>query len=68
MLKWLKEYLVTSWRSAVCHRRNQGGGVEKKFPGTGVQLFFRGVPPDGEGGTKKKSRENFSGPQKLKFP
>ena len=46
----------------------QGGGG-KKIPGTGVQLFFRGVPPEGEGGTKKKICANFfSGPQNLKFP
>ena len=38
---------------------SQGRGI-RKITGTGVQLFFRGVPPEGEGGTKKNSRENFS--------
>ena len=33
-----------------------------------MQLFFRGVPPEGEEGRKKNSRENSSGPQNLKFP
>ena len=38
----------------------QGGGGYKKIPGTGVQLFFRGVPlEEGGVGYKKNSREIF---------
>ena len=40
-------------------RYAQGGGGRKKIPGTGVQLFFQGVPPEGEGGTKKKFAQKF---------
>ena len=52
--KW---YHICSNRP-LCLCPSQGGG-RKKIPGTGVQLFFRGVPPEGEGGTKKNSRKNF---------
>ena len=38
---------------------NQGGGGRTKIPGTGVQLFLRGVPPEGQGGTKKKFARRF---------
>ena len=39
----------------------------KKIPDTTVAFVFRGVTPEGEGGTKKVRAKIFSGPQKLKF-
>ena len=37
------------------------------MPGTGVQLFFGGLPPEG-GGVQKIRANIFSGPQNLKIP
>ena len=40
-----------------------GGGVEKNFPGTGVQLFFfGGYPGGGGGGVREKSCKFFPPP------
>ena len=45
--------------------RGVGGGSRKKFPSTGVQLFFfREYPGRRGGGDRAKS---FSGPENLKF-
>ena len=43
----------------------RGGGVEKKIPGTGVQLFLGGeIPPEEEGGEYKKNLHKiFSTPK-----
>ena len=47
------------------HVQGGGGGI----PGTGVQLFFRGVPPEGRGGGYgKKSREIFFRTPKPEIP
>ena len=39
------------------------GAPRKKIPDTTVAFFFRRVPPEGEGGTKKIHAKNFLGPK-----
>ena len=41
----------------------KGGGGRKKIPGTGVQLFFQGVSPEGGGGMKKIRAKIFPHPK-----
>ena len=52
---------VKSTKDTAC--QGGGGGVEK-IPGTSVQHYFQGVPPEGGGGGGKKIRAKiFSRPQ-----
>ena len=48
-------------------RLEDAGGPQKKNSWYHRGIFFQGVPPEGEGGTKKNLRKNFSRPKKLKF-
>ena len=48
--------------------QHAGGGGSKKTPGTGAQLFFRGIPLErGGGGTKKNLHEIVFRTPKAEF-
>ena len=53
-----------AWRTDTLHTARSTEGGWRKNLGTGAQLFFRGLSPEGEGGTKKNWRENFFGTPK----
>ena len=58
--------LVVCWDSTDSFSKGGGGlggGVEKKIPRTGIQLFFSGGTPGGGGGTKKIAQKLFPDPK-----
>ena len=60
--------MITDVDRATGRADSGGGGVEKKFLVPAYGFFSRGVPPEGEGGTKKKfARKFFPDPETSNF-